>query len=209
MTKRYAGWSAAIIITMSVTGLAQESESKPALAVCLTVSEQLAIDAPLKAAILAEVNRVWQPLDVFVSVRDETERTCHRPILVKAGHEARPEDTGSETAIAWVPFTAGRARQIVFVRVDRARMLIDAFSPASSGIRPPGLTDQLLVKLLGRSLAHELGHVLLNSLAHERSGLMRARYGADDVLRDIPSDYALNPAQRERLFAPSLSLAQK
>jgi hypothetical protein len=49
-------------------------------------------------------------------------------------------------------------------------MLIDAFSP---GIRPRGLTDLLLAKLLGRTLAHELGHVLLNSLAHERSGLMR------------------------------------
>ena len=190
---------------MSVTGLAQQPESKPAFSVCLTLSEQLAIDAPLRTEILAELNRVWQPLDVVVSLRDESESRCDRPILVKAGHEAGVEDKSSEAAIAWVPFTAGRARQIVFVRADRARMLIEAFSPGGPGIRPPGLTNQLLAKLLGRSLAHELGHVLLNSRDHERSGLMRARYHPYDVLRDLPNAYTLNPAQRERLFAVTVS----
>ncbi len=209
MNKQCAGWSAAITITMSVTGLAQQPESKPALTVCLTVSDGLTMDESLKAAVLSEVNRVWRPLGVSVTERLESNSTCDRPILVKSDREARPEDGGGETSIAWVSFVAGRARQLVFVRMGRARMLIDAFSPARSGIRPPGLTGQLLAKLLGRSLAHELGHILLNSLGHERSGLMRARYGAHDMLRDIPSDYTLNQAQRERLFAPSLALAQK
>ena len=205
MKKRCAGWSAAITIAMSSTGLAQQPESKPTLYVCLTFSEQLAIDAPLRTDILSEVNRVWQPLDVVVSLRDESESRCHRPILLKAGHEAGVEDKASDTAIAWVPFTAGRARQIVFVRVDRARMLIEAFSPPGPGIRPPALTDQLLVKLLGRSLAHELGHVLLNSMEHARSGLMRARYRPYDVLRDLPTAYTLDPAQRQRLLAGLVS----
>ena len=203
--KRTAGWTAAITLAMGMTGLAQQPELEPALTVCLTVSDGLAMDASLKAAVLSEVNRVWRPLGVAVTERFESDSTCDRPILVKSDREARPEDGGGEISIAWVTFVAGRARQLVFVRMGRARMLIDAFSPARCGIQPPGLTDQLLAKLLGRSLAHELGHVLLNSLAHERSGLMRARYGAHDVLRDIPSDYTLNPAQRERLFAPSLT----
>ena len=207
--KRSAGWTAAITLAMGMTGLAQQPEAQPALTVCLTISDGLMMDVSLKAAVLSEVNRVWQPLGVAVTERIESNGTCDRPILVKSDREARPEDGGGETSIAWVSFVAGRARQLVFVRMSRARMLIDAFSPARSGIRPPGLTEQLLAKLLGRSLAHELGHILLNSLGHERSGLMRARYDAHDMLRDIPSDYTLNPAQRERLFAPSLTLAQK
>ena len=83
-----------------------------------------------------------------------------------------PEDASSETALGWVPFVEGRARQLVYLRVSRARTMIYAVSP---GKRPGGMTDLLVAKLLGRSLAHELGHVLLNSRDHDTTGLMRAR----------------------------------
>jgi hypothetical protein len=205
MKKRTIGCTAAITIAIGLTGQAQQPTLPRTLTVCLTISEGLAIQGSLRAAILSEVNRIWRPLGVAVGIRDESESACDRPILVKSDHEATPEDAGSETAIAWVPFAGGRARQVVFVRVDRARMLIDAFSRSSPGIRPPGLTDQFLAKLLGRSLAHEVGHILLNSLGHERSGLMRARYGAHDMLRDLPSDYRLNARQRDRLYARPIS----
>ena len=81
--------------------------------------------------------------------------------------------------------------------MSHAIALVNAFKP---GIRPPALTEMLLTKLVGRSLAHELGHVLLNSLGHDRSGLMRARYGAHDALQDLPSAYALDARQLDRVF---------
>ena len=198
MTKRTAGWTAAIVLVMAMTARAQESPSGRALTVCLTFSEgfELAAAASLKSGILAEATRIWQPLGVAVGVPEDFENACDRRILVKSDREAGPEDMSRGTAIAWVPFTAGRARRVVFVRMSHAVALVDAFKP---GIRPPALTETLLTKLVGRSLAHELGHMLLNSLGHDRSGLMRARYGADDVLRDLPSAYALNAGQLDRL----------
>jgi len=57
----------------------------------------------------------------------------------------------------------------------------------------------LIAKLVGRSLAHELGHVLLNSTDHASSGLMRASYRAADVLREPPSAYTFDDEQREQL----------
>jgi hypothetical protein len=98
-----------------------------------------------------------------------------------------------------VPFVQGRARQLVFLRAGRARALIGALSP---GTRPEALTELLVARLLGRSLAHELGHILLNSRSHEDAGLMRARYRDRDVLSVSTSAYTLNPGQRARLFAP-------
>ena len=70
----------------------------------------------------------------------------------------------------------------------------------------------LLAKLLGRSLAHELGHILLNSLRHETSGLMRAQYRAGYVLRMPASSYTLSPPERARLFtqvSASMRLANR
>ena len=202
MTKRLAGWTVAMIFGMPMTGLAQQpaGDAAPSLTVCLTFSEALEI-GPQTPAVVSEVNRIWQPLGVTVGHSDElgAGTACQKWILVKSSLEASPEyATTGDTAIAWVPFVAGCARRVVFVRKDYALGLINAFSP---GIRPPVVTDMLLTKLIGRSLAHELGHILLNSLGHERSGLMRARYAAHDVMRDLPSAYTLNAQQLDRVFA--------
>jgi hypothetical protein len=86
----------------------------------------------------------------------------------------------------------------VFLRVDRARTLIEALGGVP---RPDALTELLIAKLLGRSLAHELGHVLLNSRRHEPSGLMRPRYRDRDVLSLPASAYTLTAVERARLFA--------
>jgi hypothetical protein len=179
MTKRRACCTASIILATQATSIfAEQARPTPALTVCLTFSGALEIGSSLRTALLAQTARIWGPLGVTVGLHEDVAISCNRPILVKSDLEARPEDAASDAAIAWVPFVAGRARQLVFLRVSHARMLVDAFSP---GMRPPGLTEQLLAKLLGRSLAHELGHVLLNTLGHERSGLMRPRYHPYDI----------------------------
>jgi hypothetical protein len=202
MTKRHAGWTVAMIFLMDTAGFAGQPEPVPgtALRVCLTFSQALEMDAPLKTSVLAEVNRVWQPIGIAVSAGEDLLSPCDRWILVKSAMEAAPEDAPRRNAIAWVPFVEKRARRVVFVRMSHARALIDAFGPRN-GLRPPDETHALLARLVGRSLAHEIGHVLLNDLGHEKKGLMRARYGADDALRDLPSAYALNARQIERVFA--------
>jgi hypothetical protein len=45
----------------------------------------------------------------------------------------------------------------------------------SSGV-PAGI-------ILGHAIAHELGHLLLHSMEHSRIGLMRSRWGKEELLR--------------------------
>jgi len=45
----------------------------------------------------------------------------------------------------------------------------------SSGV-PAGI-------LLGHAMAHELGHLLLQSMEHSRTGIMRSRWGKEELLR--------------------------
>ena len=78
----------------------------------------------------------------------------------------------------------------------------------------------MLGKLLGRIVAHELGHVLLNSPSHADSGLMRALYQAGDVCecrrRPTPStrlsargcSRSWPPAPALRLNSPATIVAQ-
>jgi hypothetical protein len=97
-----------------------------------------------------------------------------------------------------VPFVAGKARRLIFLRVSRAQVLIDSMSP---GTRPEALTRLLLARFLGRILAHELGHVLLNSTRHQAKGLMRAQFRARDVLSAPISTYTLDAGERALFFA--------
>ncbi len=137
-------------------------------------------------------------MGVAVRLGPRSDNLCDRLIAVRSDLEAVPEDASSETALGWVPFVEGRARQLVYLRVSRARTMIYALGPSK---RPGAMTDLLVAKLLGRSLAHELGHVLLNSRDHDTTGLMRSLYRAQDVLRDPPEAYMLDAPQRARLFA--------
>jgi hypothetical protein len=45
--------------------------------------------------------------------------------------------------------------------------------------------------LLGRAIAHEIGHLLLGTSRHADSGLMRARWSDRELKRDTASDWKL------------------
>jgi hypothetical protein len=49
--------------------------------------------------------------------------------------------------------------------------------------------------LLGRAIAHELGHLLLGTSAHAAFGLMRARWSDRELQRNIASDWLLSPRE--------------
>jgi hypothetical protein len=46
--------------------------------------------------------------------------------------------------------------------------------------------------LLGRAIAHEIGHLLLGTSAHAAAGLMRARWSDRELQRNLASDWRLS-----------------
>ncbi len=200
MRGRLAGATCACVVALAASGAAaaQAPVQSPQLAVCLVLSQKLPISVRAAAVVLAESHAIWTPHGVGVRWAEPFDESCDRLISVKGDQEALAEDATSESALGWVPFVEGRARQLVFLRVGRARTLIGALSP---GTRPEALTELLVARLLGRSLGHELGHVLLNSRHHEASGLMRERYREREVLSVPTAAYTLNAVERARLFA--------
>lgn len=187
-----------MIVLASGAAAAQSAADPHQLVICLSLSPKISISAHEAAVVLAESNAIWIQHGVGVRWTEQSGGRCDRLIAVKGDQEALAEDATSESALGWVPFVEGRARRLVFLRVGRARMLVNALSP---GTRLAAFTELLVAKLLGRSLAHELGHVLLNSRSHEESGLMRARYRASEVLRTPTPAYTLSAVERARLFA--------
>src|SRR5439155_10444253 len=54
-------------------------------------------------------------------------------------------------------------------------------------------------KLLGRVVAHEVGHLLLGTTAHSATGLMRARWNDEEARRDHPMDWLLSWADARQV----------
>lgn len=192
-----AGCAALIGVSVPVVAAAQTPDQRPLVIVCLALSAKLALEPLVAERLLMEVQTIWKVLGADIRSLEHSDDSCARIVVIKADREALPEDVAHQNALGWVPFAAGHARQLLFLRASRARMMVAA---VLTGVNPDALTKLMLARLLGRTVAHELGHVLLDSSSHADSGLMRAHYRADDVLRLRPSAYTLDAAERARLF---------
>jgi hypothetical protein len=49
--------------------------------------------------------------------------------------------------------------------------------------------------LLGRAVAHEIGHLLLGTSHHSGKGLMRADWSRGTLLRNVPADWLFTPQE--------------
>jgi hypothetical protein len=56
-------------------------------------------------------------------------------------------------------------------------------------------------RLLGRAMAHELGHLLLNRPVHAARGIMRAAWAPRELRRDLPSDWVFLPSDAAAMRA--------
>jgi hypothetical protein len=56
--------------------------------------------------------------------------------------------------------------------------------------------------LLGRVAAHELGHLMMRTSAHARSGLMRPKWTPKEVRRNRPADWAFTAADIAAMRQP-------
>ena len=74
--------------------------------------------------------------------------------------------------------TAGRAAVLATIYIDRVRWLADAAHVDAA-------------TLLGRAIAHELGHLLTASTSHSRRGVMRPRWTRDDVRSAREEDWVM------------------
>jgi hypothetical protein len=59
--------------------------------------------------------------------------------------------------------------------------------------------------LLGRAIAHEIGHLILGTNEHSDRGLMRETWTFQEVQRNRPDDWRFTPAERDELQAARLA----
>lgn len=142
------------------------------LDVAMTVAAE--VGEPVRDLLTAEAHRIWRREGVFLRWRDGAAVRPDAPLRVLV--IARP---GVPSADAnWVVGELLRLtdrRAIAVASITGARRVLDEADRWS----PTNVPDEVQLGLvLGRAVAHEIGHYLLGTRGHSRAGLMRADFSA-------------------------------
>jgi hypothetical protein len=169
--------------------------------------------SPAELAVLCrEVDRIWRQEGVHLMWQDggaivEVARPAHLVLIIDATSNG-PVQAWSASLATLAPVRnaysqdppAGRPDAVIKVSLPRARRLTEAAfaKERTAAVRDVWVQLRLPV-LMGRAVAHEVGHYLLESRDHTAHGLMKASYGPADARYD--REYGMDATQGARLRA--------
>ena len=144
----------------------------------LTTDAGLPPDA--RAALTREVDDIWRRDGVRVqwvlsSLGNASSEFALRVFVVRRERATTPAE--HQWPVGELLFDRA-GTPVAIASIAAAERVLDE---ATGRHEPARLRDRRLGLILGRTVAHEMGHYLLNTDGHARRGLMRARIDADEL----------------------------
>lgn len=182
--------------------------------VVVDLSPLMPMTAPRLRSLTTESDAIWRPQGVAftwittaapvppgTNIRVVSEREAASTVC--AGDERRLE---SGRRLGAVTFRQGTsAGRTLTLSVDVASRMVDGLVWEGRRVAdaPRSLREHLVGRALGRVLAHEIGHIVLDVPSHSADGLMRSEFGADELVAASRHPFALSdglvPLLRARL----------
>jgi len=179
------------LLTALVAGQELRAEKAPSTSlptsidveILLTVSDTLSV--PARAALTRETESIWRRHGVtihWLSPTDQSPPGQYRLRALIVEKRAIPAASGN-LAVGELVRLRGND-QMAFVSIEDAQRLVACTRWSMGDVVV--LKERRLGVTLGRALAHEIGHFLLRTSTHARSGLMRSQFTATEFtdLRD-------------------------
>jgi hypothetical protein len=173
---------------------------REAATVCVRVQMIDYLSGSALRTLQAEATRIWIRHGIDLSWKQSIPAACPTVVSIIFDERELWKLAGGsiDTALARTVFL-GRS-QTIYVSAPRAFAMLSQLHLTTNNVLANGSERDLGGgTLLGRVVAHELGHVLLTTLAHSDKGLMRPVFGLRDVLSTDEETMSLSPAQTTRL----------
>ena len=168
----------------------------PILNIRLTPSQTLSDVS--RRALIREAAAIWRSGSVqlrWLEGNRDSESAALR-VLVTPQAVSQRVDEGNWTIGELLRFEGETA--IAVASIDGARRMVD-IAQRSRPLDPPTERDYLVGVVLGRAIAHEIGHYLLQTNTHAPSGLMRATIGAAEFADRRSRTFDLDPVAAAHL----------
>ena len=175
--------------------LSRQSPSFP-IAIELQMQTRVAWGPSDTKLLTDEVERIWQPYGLTLCWTQRSNPCAGwgvRLTVVVADDLPRkvtPAGLG-EPIVGRILFDAGGPSTDIALSISAARGLVSRASRL--GEWPGGAWNVLVPRVLGRALAHEIGHFVLQTRDHARTGLMTASFRPYEVTFGPTSWFRLTP----------------
>jgi hypothetical protein len=181
-------WVMASTVLVSVIAATQSARADVNVStrICASYISQVGPNTLDVRTMEREANQIWAPYGIAI---EGLAKPCTAPVegpivkvRVRRIDEVRPVGIPRGT-LGNIYFVAGKPTPLIDLWADEAvRVMGGNQTMLNQGLSDPRVRIEM-GRLLGRSLAHELGHYLLGSTRHTEEGLMRASYGQQDGKR--------------------------
>jgi hypothetical protein len=153
------------------------------------------VSKPSIDTIRAEADRIWARNAVAIDWLVPGQATDAPPDLIAVvGPESRsclqPREKEEQALGCFMARRQGHSPPVIIVFPQRATRMVRGWMASFGARSPAGWLEERSGTLLGRVLAHEIGHYLLGP-GHTEAGLMRARFEYVDLWSDQPDGYSL------------------
>ena len=187
----------ATVMSSNVSSEGQHRYRNAAL-VCVELTTKDHLSVPASITMREEATRIWLRHGVALTWTQHPRADCQTvvPIVFDAEQLTKMGRGKYADALAVTIFSGGS--RVVYVSAPHAFQML-AQLPEISRIESVGERDLRGGLLIGRVVAHELGHVLLTTVAHSPTGLMRPVFGLKDVLSADDRMTDLSPVETDRL----------
>lgn len=221
-----------LLVVIAVVALSGECASRTARAsspdvtlsthVALVVDDRVSVAAPMWAAAVAEASAIWAPYGVGIHERSTALLDCAGEditevlvTIVPAAKAAAIVASSAATRDVATPLGLTGfdedARPIPSIVLFQTSIIRVASYVVRLGVPlrrwPARAQDEVVARLIGRTLAHELGHFMLRLQAHTTSGLMRAFHTLEELSNPDRTAFGLAPVDVGRLRNTRVALA--
>jgi len=168
-----------------------EVAPRTALLVLVRNDAAMALSEPMLRRVLVTARDLWRPHVEITFAGANDVRRFTRPTLDLVLSDKTLSGRDNDNGLGWIEFVNGKASRTVTISVAAARgmLKVTKWSGRPLDGQPAQVQDLFLTRALGRAIAHEVGHYLLNSKAHPPTGLMREQMTIGDImLNQRPKD---------------------
>jgi len=179
---------------------AQDVSTIPRTGTASRLRVDIVFDGPpipkkLEASAMEEVTKIWAAYGVDVHLSNPSDVLPDGAIRLAVMFADPPDEHTAVGALGSIVFLDdGPVPAIVmYPRANRfARLHRQASGEGNDKVWPKALYDLVTGRVLGRALAHEIGHFLLRLRGHSRTGLMRPRHQVPDLIGAGRSSFVLS-----------------
>ncbi len=207
MTRTFACTATAVLLATSLVTVGVDARAdRPSLIVRVYDTTDTASNA--RSAAIRTAAEIVAAAGISVEWRDctntSTESGCQdvrpgRDLIVRIMPEVTPSASfrGSALQLRTVP---GRSLQLGVAIINpltlSGEMATIFHEQVRAVARRSGIDDS---ELLGRAVAHEVGHLLLRVREHSATGIMRGAWSLEELTTNRPEDWQFAPSDRERI----------